>query len=97
MDDEFLKNYQQAPRPEFARQLQDKLNGGTNMLTTNNVAKQKTWRHNVMRWSPALIAATLVLALALVIALPPKFGTTNFSKIISKPRVPNLRANCKTN
>lgn len=65
MDDEFLKNYQQAPRPEFARQLQDKLNGGTNML------KQKTWRHNVMRWSPALIAATLVLALALVIALPP--------------------------
>ncbi len=31
----------------------------------------KTWRGTLRRWSPALIAATLVLALALVIALPP--------------------------
>lgn len=32
---------------------------------------KKTWRQNLMRWSPALIAATIVLALVLVISLPP--------------------------
>jgi hypothetical protein len=32
---------------------------------------QKSWRQNLMRWSPALIAATIVLALVLVISLPP--------------------------
>lgn len=71
MDDHFLKNYRQAPRAEFARQLQERIDGGTNMMTTNNVVKDKTWRHTLTRWSPALIAAVIVLALVLVITLPP--------------------------
>lgn len=65
MDDQFLKQYRESPRPEFARQLQAKLNGETIMQT------QKTWRQNLMRWSPAFIAAAIVLALVLVISLPP--------------------------
>lgn len=36
-----------------------------------NVAKPKTWRQNLMRWSPALAAAVLVVAAVMVIALPP--------------------------
>lgn len=66
MDDQFLKQYRQAPRPEFARQLRNKMEEGT-----MNAAKPKTWRQNAIRWSPALIAAAVVLAIALVITLPP--------------------------
>lgn len=71
MNDQFLKNYREPPRPEFARQLQDKCadysaDGGTIKMQT-----QKTWRQNVMRWSPALIAAALLVAAVLVFTLPP--------------------------
>lgn len=66
MDDQFLKQYRQPPRPEFARRLKDKMEEGTMKMT-----KPKTWRQNVLRWSPALIAAAIVLAFALVVALPP--------------------------
>lgn len=65
MDDQFLKNYRQSPRAEFARQLQDKLNGETRMQT------QKTWRQSLRRWSPAFVAAAILLALVLVVSLPP--------------------------
>lgn len=65
MDDQFLKQYRESPRSEFARELQDKLNGETIMQT------QKTWRQNLMRWSPAFIAAAILLALVLVVSLPP--------------------------
>lgn len=65
MDDQFLKQYRQAPRPEFARQLQAKLEGDT-MET-----KPKTLQRRLVRYSPALIAAALVVAAVLVISLPP--------------------------
>lgn len=65
MDDQFLKNYRQSPRAEFARQLQDKLNGETRMQT------QTTWRQSLRRWSPAFVAAAILLALVLVVSLPP--------------------------
>lgn len=65
MDDQFLKQYRESPRPEFARQLQDKLNGETVMQT------QKTWRQSFKRWSPAFIAAAILLALVFVVSLPP--------------------------
>lgn len=65
MDDQFLKQYRQAPRPEFARQLQAKLEGDT-MKT-----KPKTLQRRLVRYSPALIAAALVVAAVLVISLPP--------------------------
>lgn len=32
---------------------------------------QKTWRQNLMRWSPAFLAAAILLALVLVVSLPP--------------------------
>lgn len=66
MDDQFLKQYREPPRPEFARQLQDKLEGGT-----MNVTKPKTWRQNLMRWSPALLAAVILVAAVMVLTLPP--------------------------
>ncbi len=70
MNDEFLKTYRQPPRAEFARALQDKLNGETNMLIKNMVNK-KMWRHNLMRWSPALFVAALLVAAVLVFSFPP--------------------------
>lgn len=66
MDDQFLKQYREPPRAEFARQLQDRIDGGS-----MNVVKQKTWRQNLMRWSPAFLAAVIVVAAVLVITLPP--------------------------
>jgi len=36
-----------------------------------NVAKQKTWRQNLMRWSSALAAAVILVAAVMVVALPP--------------------------
>lgn len=66
MDDQFLKQYREPPRPEFARQLQERMDGGT-----MNVVKQNTWRRNVIRWSPALIAVTIVLASVLILTVPP--------------------------
>jgi hypothetical protein len=65
MNDEFLKYYRQSPRADFARQLHEKIDGGTNMVKPN------TWRRTLTRWSPALLAAMIVLAIALVVALPP--------------------------
>ncbi len=32
---------------------------------------QKSWRHTLTRWSPALLAATIILAVVLVVSLPP--------------------------
>src|SRR5947207_550468 len=66
MDDQFLNQYREPPRPDFARQLQDKIDGGT-----MKVAKQKTWRQNLMRWSPALVAAAILVAAVMIITLPP--------------------------
>lgn len=75
MDDRFLKEYRQAPRAEFARQLQGKLavtsdaeysaEGGTMK------AQDKTWRRTLTRWSPAMIAAAVILAVVLVITIAP--------------------------
>ena len=36
-----------------------------------NVVKPNTWRRTVVRWSPALLAAVIVVATVLVISLPP--------------------------
>lgn len=66
MDDEFLKHYRITPRAEFARQLQSQLKGESVYMP-----KQKTWRQNLMRWSPALVAATLLVAAVLLFSLPP--------------------------
>lgn len=63
MDDEFLNRYRETPRPEFARRLHERI--------AQPMSTQKTWRHTLTRWSPALIAATIILAVVLVISLPP--------------------------
>ena len=55
MDDQFLKQYRQPPRPEFARQLKDKMEEGSMKM-----AQPKTWRQNILRWSPALLVAAVV-------------------------------------
>jgi hypothetical protein len=65
MDDQFLNEYREPPRPEFARQLQEKIEGETMKTQTN------TWRRTLTRWSPALIAGMILLALVLVVSLPP--------------------------
>lgn len=66
MDDEFLKHYRMTPRAEFARQLQIQLKG-----ESVDMPKPKTWRQNLMRWSPALLAVTLLVAAVLLFSLPP--------------------------
>lgn len=65
MDDQFLKQYRQAPRPEFARELQDKIQGDTMQ------AQPKTLRRKLARYSPALIAAAILVAAVLILSLPP--------------------------
>jgi hypothetical protein len=65
MDDQFLKQYRQSPRPEFARQLQDKIEGDIMQ------PQPKTLRRQLARYSPALIAAAIILAAVLVLSLPP--------------------------
>lgn len=70
MNDEFLKQYREPPRPEFARQLQDKC-AGYGAEGKINMVKQKTWRQNMLKWSPALLAALVVIAAVMVITLPP--------------------------
>lgn len=65
MDDQFLKQYRQAPRPEFARQLQAKIEGDIMK------PQPKTLRRRLARYSPALVAAALIVAAILVLSLPP--------------------------
>ncbi|MCC7161258.1 MAG: hypothetical protein IT331_02095 [Anaerolineae bacterium] len=65
MDDQFLKQYREAPRPEFARQLHNKLEGDSMK------PQPKTLRRRLARYTPALIAAALIVAAVLVMSLPP--------------------------
>ena len=64
-DDEFLTRYRQAPRPEFARRLQDRLEQGETMNTKRN------WLQTLVRWSPAALAAAIVLAAVPLFTFPP--------------------------
>lgn len=64
MDDEFLTRYGSSPRPEFARQLQERIE---QPMKNQN----QTLRRNVLRWSPALLAASLVVVAVLVLTFPP--------------------------
>jgi hypothetical protein len=65
MDDQFLKGYRKTPRQEFARALEERIEGGSKM------SRNKSWQQNLKRWSPALIAAALVVAAVMVVSLPP--------------------------
>lgn len=64
MDDEFLTRYQENPRPEFARQLQERIERP--MKNSNQTLGRK-----LARWSPAFIAAAVILAAVMVLTLPP--------------------------
>jgi|SRR5581483_324679 hypothetical protein len=64
MDDEFLTRYRQEPRPEFARQLQERID-----RPMNN--QNRTVRKNLLRWSPALLAASVIIAAVLLVTFPP--------------------------
>jgi hypothetical protein len=64
MDDEFLKQYKQTPRAEFARQLQER-------IEPPMVKQPRTLRQNLTRWSPALIAASILVAAILIFTVPP--------------------------
>lgn len=63
MDDDFLKRYHAPPRDAFARELKQRIDRST--------IKEHTMRKNLMRWSPALLAASVIVAALLVLALPP--------------------------
>jgi hypothetical protein len=65
MDDQFLKEYRKAPRQEFARALEARIEGGSSMVRKNSFGQ------GLKRWSPALIAAALIVAAILVVTLPP--------------------------
>ena len=62
MDDEFLNRYRQNPRPEFARQLQERI---------ERPMKNQTFGKKILRWSPALLAASVIVATVLVLTFPP--------------------------
>lgn len=64
MDDEFLNQYRQAPRPEFARQLQER-------IERPMYVRPSPLRQTLKRWSPALLAASVILAAILIFTLPP--------------------------
>ncbi|HZQ09363.1 MAG TPA: hypothetical protein VFD70_22485, partial [Anaerolineae bacterium] len=64
MDDEFLNQYRQAPRPEFARQLQER-------IERPMYVRPSPLRQTIKRWSPALLAASVILAAVLIFTLPP--------------------------
>ncbi len=64
MDDEFLTRYRQAPRPEFARRLQER-------IETPMIVQKRTWTRTLRRLSPALIAAALIVAAVLLFTFPP--------------------------
>lgn len=64
MDDEFLTRYHENPRPEFARQLQERIDQPMN-------TQNKTLGKNLLRWSPAFLAASVILAAVLVLTFPP--------------------------
>jgi hypothetical protein len=64
MDDEFLTRYSETPRPEFARQLQERIERPMNSTSPDRF-------RTLRRWSPALIAASLIVAALLVFSLPP--------------------------
>lgn len=64
MDDEFLTRYQQDPRPEFARQLHERIERP--MKNQNQTLQRK-----ILRWSPALLAASVIVAAVLVLTFPP--------------------------
>jgi hypothetical protein len=64
MDDEFLTRYRREPRPEFARQLQERID-----RPMNN--QNRTIRKNLLRWSPALLAASVIIAAVLLVTFPP--------------------------
>lgn len=64
MDDEFLTRYQQDPRPEFARQLHERIERP--MKNQNQTLQRK-----ILRWSPALLVASVIVAAVLVLTFPP--------------------------
>lgn len=64
MDDEFLTRYRRTPRPEFARQLQERIDIPMNTPT-------RTWGQTLKRLSPALLAVALLAAALLVFTFPP--------------------------
>lgn len=64
MDDEFLTRYQEKPRADFARQLQERIEQP--MKNSNQTLSRK-----LVRWSPAFIAASVIVAAILVLTFPP--------------------------
>ncbi|MBI4674852.1 MAG: hypothetical protein HY741_24690 [Chloroflexi bacterium] len=64
MDDEFLTRYRENPRPEFARQLQERIERPMKL-------QKRTMRQTLLRWSPALLAASVIIAAVLVLTFPP--------------------------
>lgn len=62
MDDEFLTHYQENPRTEFARQLQERI---------ERPMKNQPLSKKLVRWSPAFIAASVLVAAALLFTFPP--------------------------
>lgn len=63
MDDEFLTRYRENPRPEFARRLQERME--------RPMVQKRTARQTLLRWSPALLAASVIVAAVLVLSFPP--------------------------
>jgi hypothetical protein len=64
MDDEFLTRYREEPRAEFARHVQERMERP--MKNQNQVLRRK-----LLRWSPALLAASVIVAAVLVLTFPP--------------------------
>jgi len=95
MDDEFLTRYRENPRPEFARQLQERME--------RPMAQKRTARQMLLRWSPALLAASVLVAAALVLTFPPAqalaqdflnlFRVTKFAAITVDPARANQLEN----
>lgn len=66
MDDDFLKRYYDAPRPAFSRLLYERIS-----REPMNAQSARNRRATLWRWSPALVAVSLLLVAALALTFEP--------------------------